>query len=254
MPCVLACTSLADKRYGDPVQACLVVFAGNRKGCMFGIPFVADKRDGDLCRGFASGRNGCLSPTFRLSPMEATRILAPDAQAFPFSLIDAMGDLAACRAQIQRELRYQSSLDLNPMTHSAIRCFPPTNLDRVLGAPRGAATRTTIIIWSHILARSQQKAAKQFKAWDDRACKERRLFGTKATCQRLSDVAGWKTGGGGTGTRECYQGMLAGHMAPHMACCMVARESGGGFVGTCRWRGIWYGWRGSSWWGVWTGT
>lgn len=45
-------------------------------------------------------------------------------QAFPFSLIDAMGDLATCRAQILRELRYQSSLDLNPMTHSAIRHLP----------------------------------------------------------------------------------------------------------------------------------
>jgi len=45
-------------------------------------------------------------------------------QAFPFSLIDAMGDLATCRAQIQRELRYQSSLDLNPITHSAIRHLP----------------------------------------------------------------------------------------------------------------------------------
>ena len=33
-------------------------------------------------------------------------------QFFPFSLIDAMGSLEDTRAQIMRELRYQSSLDL----------------------------------------------------------------------------------------------------------------------------------------------
>ena len=42
-------------------------------------------------------------------------------QYFPFSLIDAMGSLEECKAQIARELRYQSSLDLDEATYSAIR-------------------------------------------------------------------------------------------------------------------------------------
>ena len=41
---------------------------------------------------------------------------------FPFSLIDAMGSLDEARAQIMRELRYQSSLDLDEATYAAIRC------------------------------------------------------------------------------------------------------------------------------------
>ena len=43
---------------------------------------------------------------------------------FPFSLIDAMGTLHDCRAQIMRELRYQSSLDLDEKTYAAIRHLP----------------------------------------------------------------------------------------------------------------------------------
>ena len=43
---------------------------------------------------------------------------------FPFSLIDAMGSLHECRAQIVRELRYQSSLDLDEKTYAAIRHLP----------------------------------------------------------------------------------------------------------------------------------
>ena len=43
---------------------------------------------------------------------------------FPFSLIDAMGGLQDCRAQIVRELRYQSSLDLDEKTYAAIRHLP----------------------------------------------------------------------------------------------------------------------------------
>lgn len=43
---------------------------------------------------------------------------------FPFSLIDAMGTLQDCRAQIVRELRYQSSLDLDEKTYAAIRHLP----------------------------------------------------------------------------------------------------------------------------------
>ena len=45
-------------------------------------------------------------------------------QYFPFSLIDAMGSLEECRAQIARELRYQSSLDLDEATYAAIRHLP----------------------------------------------------------------------------------------------------------------------------------
>lgn len=45
-------------------------------------------------------------------------------QFFPFSLIDAMGTLEDCRAQIMRELRYQSSLDLDVATYDAIRHLP----------------------------------------------------------------------------------------------------------------------------------
>ncbi|KAK9907299.1 hypothetical protein WJX75_001001 [Coccomyxa subellipsoidea] len=45
-------------------------------------------------------------------------------QYFPFSLIDAMGSLEECKAQIARELRYQSSLDLDEATYSAIRHLP----------------------------------------------------------------------------------------------------------------------------------
>ena len=43
---------------------------------------------------------------------------------FPFSLIDAMGSLDECRAQIVRELRYQSSLDLDEKTYAAIKHLP----------------------------------------------------------------------------------------------------------------------------------
>lgn len=43
---------------------------------------------------------------------------------FPFSLIDAMGTLQDCRSQIVRELRYQSSLDLDEKTYAAIRHLP----------------------------------------------------------------------------------------------------------------------------------
>jgi len=45
-------------------------------------------------------------------------------QYFPFSLIDAMGSLEECRHQIVRELRYQSSMDLEEATYSAIRHLP----------------------------------------------------------------------------------------------------------------------------------
>ena len=45
-------------------------------------------------------------------------------QFFPFSLIDAMGTLEECRSQIVRELRYQSSLDLDERTYAAIRHLP----------------------------------------------------------------------------------------------------------------------------------
>ena len=49
-------------------------------------------------------------------------------QYFPFSLIDAMGGLDECRAQIARELRYQSSLDLDEATCAFCRmsCFIST--------------------------------------------------------------------------------------------------------------------------------
>jgi adenylate kinase len=43
---------------------------------------------------------------------------------FPFSLIDAMGSLEEARQQIMRELRYQSSLDLDEATYAAIRHLP----------------------------------------------------------------------------------------------------------------------------------
>lgn len=43
---------------------------------------------------------------------------------FPFSLIDAMGTLDETRFQIVRELRYQSSLDLDERTYAAIRHLP----------------------------------------------------------------------------------------------------------------------------------
>jgi adenylate kinase family enzyme len=43
---------------------------------------------------------------------------------FPFSLLDAMGTVEECRAQIVRELRYQSSLDLDEKTYAAIRHLP----------------------------------------------------------------------------------------------------------------------------------
>ncbi|KDD72358.1 hypothetical protein H632_c3460p0, partial [Helicosporidium sp. ATCC 50920] len=45
-------------------------------------------------------------------------------QFFPFSLIDAMGTPEECRAQIARELRYQSSLDLDAETYAVIRDLP----------------------------------------------------------------------------------------------------------------------------------
>ncbi|KAL6769636.1 hypothetical protein ACKKBG_A31795 [Auxenochlorella protothecoides x Auxenochlorella symbiontica] len=45
-------------------------------------------------------------------------------QFFPFSLIDAMGTPEECRQQIMRELRYQSSLDLDAATYGAIRHLP----------------------------------------------------------------------------------------------------------------------------------
>lgn len=45
-------------------------------------------------------------------------------QYFPFSLIDAMGTVEECRQQINREMRYQSSMDLAEATYSAIRHLP----------------------------------------------------------------------------------------------------------------------------------
>ena len=45
-------------------------------------------------------------------------------QYFPFSLIDAMGSLDECRQQIAREMRYQSSMDLDEATYAAIRHLP----------------------------------------------------------------------------------------------------------------------------------
>lgn len=46
---------------------------------------------------------------------------------FPFHLIDAMGSVAECEAQIARELSYQSSLDLNEGTYNAIKHIPLSN-------------------------------------------------------------------------------------------------------------------------------
>ena len=43
---------------------------------------------------------------------------------FSFSVVDACGTLADTRAQILRELRYQSSLDLDEATYAAIRHLP----------------------------------------------------------------------------------------------------------------------------------
>ena len=43
---------------------------------------------------------------------------------FPFHLIDAVGTLDDTRRQIARELRYQSSTDLNAVTYDAIRHLP----------------------------------------------------------------------------------------------------------------------------------
>jgi len=43
---------------------------------------------------------------------------------FSFSIIDACGSVADVRSQIERELRYQSSLDLDASTYAAIRHLP----------------------------------------------------------------------------------------------------------------------------------
>ncbi|CAG9460843.1 unnamed protein product [Pedinophyceae sp. YPF-701] len=45
-------------------------------------------------------------------------------QFFPFALIDAMGTVQDCEAQIARELRYQSDLDLCEETYLAIQHLP----------------------------------------------------------------------------------------------------------------------------------
>ena len=45
-------------------------------------------------------------------------------QYFPFSLIDAMGSVEDTKAQILRELRYQSSLDLEDATYQSIKHLP----------------------------------------------------------------------------------------------------------------------------------
>ena len=45
-------------------------------------------------------------------------------QYFPFTLIDAMGNLSHCEAQIARELRYQSSLELDEGTFQCIKEIP----------------------------------------------------------------------------------------------------------------------------------
>ena len=45
-------------------------------------------------------------------------------QYFPFTLIDAMGNLSDCEAQIARELRYQSSLELDEGTFQCIKEIP----------------------------------------------------------------------------------------------------------------------------------
>ena len=45
-------------------------------------------------------------------------------QYFPFSLIDAMGTVDDTKAHILRELRYQSSLDLDDATYQSIKHLP----------------------------------------------------------------------------------------------------------------------------------
>lgn len=45
-------------------------------------------------------------------------------QHFPFTLIDAMGSLKECELQIAKELRYQSSLDLDEDTYALIAHIP----------------------------------------------------------------------------------------------------------------------------------
>lgn len=45
-------------------------------------------------------------------------------QHFPFTLIDAMGSIRECEQQIARELRYQSSLDLDEETYQLISHIP----------------------------------------------------------------------------------------------------------------------------------
>ena len=60
----------------------------------------------------------------RIAPQAHYTTLLRLKQYFPFSLIDAMGTLEECRAQIARELRYQSSLDLDEATYAAIRHLP----------------------------------------------------------------------------------------------------------------------------------
>jgi len=62
---------------------------------------------------------------------------------FPFSLIDAMGTLEECAVQIARELRYQSSLDLNEDAYRLITPIPLVNEivkeARMVGLRAGAA-------------------------------------------------------------------------------------------------------------------
>jgi hypothetical protein len=44
-------------------------------------------------------------------------------QFFPFTLIDAMGSLEETRQQITKELRYQSSLDLNAKAYGEMQLW-----------------------------------------------------------------------------------------------------------------------------------
>jgi hypothetical protein len=75
---------------------------------------------------------------------DAGGVPAPDvtvclhgAQYFPFSLIDAMGTLEECRLQITRELRYQSSMDLEEATYAAIRHLPLAKVGLAHAVKRG---------------------------------------------------------------------------------------------------------------------
>lgn len=116
---------------------------------------------------------------------------------FPFTLIDALGSLEDTRAQIARELRYQSSLDLDEATYAAIRHLPlaadlvrearqalVASLDRARARHSQLFGRVLQAIDEEVLPLLKRCALAGHAEWRTRSS----LFSSAVACKILIDV------------------------------------------------------------------